>query len=47
MHNNIQWASYTEEEPDLFCVPHIGQMGPTSVSHRRETSVSNEEEFLI
>lgn len=46
MHNNVQWASSTEEEPDLFYMPQIGPQGSRSFSHRKETSAPDEEEFL-
>lgn len=32
MHNNVKWASYTEEGPDLLYMTQIGQLGSMSVS---------------
>lgn len=37
MHNEVQWASYNEEEQELFCVPQTGQLGPMCVSNRKMT----------
>lgn len=45
MYNNIQWANYTEEEPDLLCMPQIGQLGLVNLSHTKGTVVLEEEEF--
>lgn len=36
MHNEVQWASYNEEEQELFCVPQTGQLGPMCVSNRKK-----------
>lgn len=37
MHNEVQWASYNEEEQELFCVPQTGQLGLMCVSNRKKT----------
>lgn len=45
MHKNVQWANHVEEKRDLLCVPQIDQLGPMTVSQRKETSAPHEEEF--
>lgn len=39
MHNEVQWASYNEEEQELFCVPQTGQLGPMCVSNRKKKTL--------
>lgn len=41
MHNEVQWASYNEEEQELFCVPQTGQLGPMCVSNRKKKHCSS------